>query len=67
VRAVQLIEGDAVWRAGDDGRWSKQLLTAALSRSDSPQGLTLTDGRTQDLVGSGELQKLVKNPAAYFI
>jgi len=25
------------------------------------------DGRTQDLVASGELQKLVKNPAAYFI
>jgi hypothetical protein len=67
VKAVQLIEGDAVWRAGDEGRWSKELLTAALSRSDSPQGLTLTDGRTQDLVGSGELQKLVKNPAAYFI
>jgi hypothetical protein len=67
VKAVQLIEGDAVWRAGEEGRWSKQLLTAALSRSDSPQGLTLTDGRTQDLVGSGELQKLVKNPAAYFI
>ena len=27
----------------------------------------MTDGRTQDLVGSGELQKLVKNPAAYVI
>ena len=27
----------------------------------------MQDGRTQDLVGSGELQKLVKNPAAYFI
>ena len=67
VKAVQLIEGDAVWRAGEEGRWSKQLLTAALSRSDSPQGLTLTDGRTQDLAGNGELQKLVKNPAAYFI
>ena len=67
VRAVQLIEGDAVWRAGDEGRWSKELLTAALSRSDSPQGLTIADGRTQDLLGSGELRKLVKNPAAYFI
>ena len=27
----------------------------------------MTDGRTQDLVGNGELPKLVKNPAAYFI
>ncbi len=67
VRAVQLIEGDAVWRAGEDGRWSKELLTAALSRSDTPQGLTVKDGRTQDLVHNGELPKLVKNPWAYFI
>ena len=67
VRAVQLIEGDAVWKAGEEGRWSKQLLTAALSRSDTPQGLTVTDGRTQDMLANGELPKLVKNPAAYFI
>jgi len=67
VKAVRMIEGDAVWQAGREGRWSKELLSAALSRSDTPQGLTLEDGRTQDLVGSGELSKLVKNPAAYFI
>jgi hypothetical protein len=67
VKAVQMIEGEAVWKAGQEGRWSKDLLVAALSRSDSPQGLTLADGRTQDLVGTGELPKLVKNPAAYFI
>ena len=67
VKAVQLIEGDAVWKAGDEGRYSKELLTAALSRSDTPLGLTDTDGRTQDLVASGELRKLAKNPAAYFI
>jgi hypothetical protein len=67
VQAVQLIEGDAVWKAGDDGRWSKELLTAALSRSDTPLGLTVKDGRTQDLVHNGELPKLAKNPWAYFI
>jgi hypothetical protein len=67
VKAVQMIEGDDVWKAGEQGRWSKELLTAALSRSDTPQGLTILDGRTQDLVGSGELPKLVKKPAAYFI
>ena len=67
VKAVQLIEGDAVWKALDEGRYPKDLLTAALSRSDTPQGLTVTDGRTQDLVHNGELPKLVKNPAAYFI
>jgi hypothetical protein len=67
VRAVQMIEGDAVWKAGEDGLYSKELLTSALSRSDSPQGQTIVDGRTQNLVAKGELPKLVKNPAAYFI
>jgi hypothetical protein len=63
VKAVQMVEGDAVWTAP----YSKELLTAALSRSDTPLGKTEVDGRTQDLAGNGELPKLVKNPAAYFI
>jgi hypothetical protein len=67
VRAIQLIEGEAVWQAGEEGRWSKELLEAALSRSDTLLGLTEQDGRTQDLLGSGELRKLVEAPAAYFI
>ena len=67
VKAVQMIEGDAVWAAGDSGQYSKELLVSALSRSDTPQGQTIADGRTQDLVSNGELRKLVKNPAAYFI
>ena len=67
VKAVQLLEGDAVWKAGEDGRYSKALLTAALSRSDTPLGLTAADGRTQDLVASGQLRELAKKPAAYFI
>jgi hypothetical protein len=67
VQAVQMIEGDAVWKAGQQGHWSSELLAAALSRSDTPQGWTITDGRTQDLLAGAELPKLVKNPAAYFI
>ncbi len=67
VRAVQLIEGDAVWKAGEDGRWSKELLTDALSRSDTPMGTGDTESRPEDLVSSGQLPKIVKNPAAYFI
>ena len=67
VAAVQMIEGDEVWAAGDAGRWSWRLLEAALSRSDSPLGLTDADGRTQDLIGTGELKRLVAKPAAYFI
>ena len=67
VASVHLIDGDEVWKAGDEGRWSKRLLEAALSRSDSPCGLSEADGRTQDLQGTGRLQGLVKNPAAYFV
>ena len=63
VRAVQCIRGEAVWTAG----WSKDLLVAALSRSDTPLGLTMKDGRTQDLVTSGELQRLITKPEAYRI
>jgi len=65
VKAVQLLEGDDVWAAQNAGRWSKDLLSSALSRTDTPQGLTVLDGRTQDLVASGVLPQLVKNPMAY--
>ena len=67
VRSVQMLEGDEVWKAGADGRWSKRLLEAALSRSDSLQGDTDLDSRPQDLVRNGKLPELVKNPAAYLI
>ena len=63
VKSVQLLEGEAAWNAP----YSKDLLIAALSRSDTPKGLTERDGRTQNLVASGELRKLVPKPAAYLI
>jgi len=66
VKAVQLLEGDDVWAAADAGHWPKELLSSALSRSDSPQGLTNVDGRTQDLTPE-VLLDLVQNPAAYCI
>jgi hypothetical protein len=64
IKSVQLIDGPAVW---EDKRWSRDLLVAALSRSDSPLGLSVTDARTQDLWGSGAIKTLVEKPAAYFI
>ncbi len=67
VKAVQLLEGDDVWQAGEDGRWSKDLLISALSRSDTPLGTDETEARPEDLVSSGQLPKIVPNPAAYFI
>ena len=67
VKSVQLLDGDAVWEADQKGLWSRELLSSALSRSDTPLGLTVKDGRTQDLVGSGVLPSLVPHPAAYMI
>lgn len=67
VRAVQLIEDEAVWEAGARGVWSHDLLSAALSRSDTPLGATVSDGRTQDLAAPGILPSLVKKPSAYLI
>lgn len=67
IKSVQLIEGDAVWKACEEGRWSRRLLEAALSRSDSLQGDSELDSRPQDLAHNGQLRKLVKDPAAYFI
>jgi hypothetical protein len=67
VKSVQMLEGDAVWKAGEKGVWSKRLLEAALSRSDSLQGYSELDSRPQDLANNGELPKLVKDPAAYLI
>ena len=67
IKSVQLIEGDAVWRAGEEGLWSRRLLEAALSRSDSLMGVSDLDSRPQDLANNGQLPRLVKNPDAYFI
>ncbi len=67
IRSVQMLEGTAVWKAGEEGRWSKRLLEAALSRSDSLQGDSQLDSRPQDLANNGQLPKLVTDPAAYFI
>ena len=67
IKSVQLIENDDVWKAGERGVWSKELLSSALSRSDTPLGYTVKDGRTQDLATNGQLPVLVKNPWAYLI
>lgn len=67
VKAVQLVNGDGVWKAGEQGRWSRELLEAVLSRSNSLQGLSAADGRTQDLAVGDGLRQLAASPSAYFI
>ena len=36
VRAVQMLKGDEVWKAAQQGLWNRDLLTAALTRSQKP-------------------------------
>jgi hypothetical protein len=67
VRAVRFLENAEVWRAGDKGLWSWPLLAAALSRSHTPQGDAVLDGRTQDLVGLGLVPKLARHPRGWLL
>lgn len=45
VRSVQYLQGPAVWRAADNGLWSRALLAAALARS-----LSRSEGTPETLV-----------------
>jgi hypothetical protein len=67
VKQVQLLEHDAVWKAAAQGRWSWKLLESALSRSDSLLGLTVQDGRTQNLTVGEVIRNLATHPAAYLL
>jgi hypothetical protein len=44
VRAVEHLQGEAVWRAAEQGRWSKELMRAALGRAEK-----LGSGRPEDV------------------
>jgi hypothetical protein len=44
VRAVQRLEGAAVWKAAEEGVWSKDLMRAALARSER-----VREGRPEDV------------------
>jgi len=67
IRKVQLLRGNDLWKAGEAGQWRWPLLESALSRSDSPQGDALKDGRTQDLAGLGLVPKLAREPRGWII
>lgn len=55
--------GDAVWN--ELPAWTREPLGAALSRSHSPLGNSVLDGRTEDLLGLGMVPKLARDPRAW--
>jgi hypothetical protein len=62
VKAVTCLVGKDVWKAGDDGKWSWDLLEAALARSES---VNLGDIRKN--VGSMSVQGMPPAPATAFL
>jgi hypothetical protein len=62
VRAVTCLTGKDVWRAGDEGRWSWDLLEAALSRSE-----TVNPGDIRKNVGSTQVLGHPATPATAFL
>jgi hypothetical protein len=66
IKKVRTLEGAAVWAAADKD-WSRRLLAAALSRTDNAQGNTALDGRTEEIVRSGLVKTMAKNPRARII
>jgi hypothetical protein len=67
LRRLQFLTGRSVFSAGDHGAWSWPLLSSALSRSNNPLGWSDLDGRTQDLVGTGQVKKLARAPRALLL
>ncbi len=62
VKAVTCLIGKDVWKAGDAGQWSWDLLNAALRRSE-----TLNPGDIRKNVGSMSVQGMPPTPATAFL
>jgi hypothetical protein len=62
VKAVTCLTGKDVWRAGDAGQWSWDLLEAALARSE-----TVNPGDIRRNVGSMAVQSMPATPATAFL
>jgi hypothetical protein len=67
VKRIRYLADNALWRAGEKGEWSWPLLAAALSRSHTPQGNAVVDGRTEDLVRLGLVTKLARSPRGWLL
>jgi hypothetical protein len=67
IRTVQSVRGDNIWKSNATVPWSRPLLAAAVSRSNTIQGDPVKDGRPQDIVGLGLVEKLAKDPRAWLL
>ena len=67
VNRVYRYAGSMLWNVVRAVSWPRHLLAPALSRSNSPQGDPVKDGRTQDLEGLKLVKKLAVNPRGWMI
>ncbi|QJX00650.1 hypothetical protein [Frigoriglobus tundricola] len=66
VKAVTCLQGDAVWKAGDDGRWSWELLEHALGRSQSRNAGDIRDN-CRRFPRPAAWGNFVKRPIAFLV
>jgi hypothetical protein len=66
VKAVQCLEGDAVWKAGDDGLWSWELLEHAVGRTSSLNVGDVRDNVKQFVPPAGR-PSFPKGPVAFVV
>lgn len=66
VKAVTCLQGDAVWKAGDAGLWSWELLEHALGRSESRNAGDIR-ANCRRFVRPATLGHIVKGPIAFHI
>ena len=66
VKSVTCLEGDAVWKAGDDGVWSWELLEHAIGRSPSRNVGDIRENCRHFRPATGNL-KFVVSPVAFVI
>jgi len=62
IKAITCLTGKDVWKAGDDGKWSWELLESALTRSE-----TVAPGDVRKNVGSTAVQGMPATPAIAFL
>ncbi|HKQ39897.1 MAG TPA: hypothetical protein VJ063_17600 [Verrucomicrobiae bacterium] len=65
LRTVTHLAGNDFWSILKRDYWP--LVKSAISRSDSPQGDAVRDGRTEDLARLGLLEGLVKSPRGWLV
>ncbi len=65
VRTVTHLVGNHFWKVLRRDFWP--LVKSAISRSDSPQGDAVRDGRTQDIVRLGLIETLTKSPHGWLV